>query len=318
MAIARRRTGMPVPLSARATRPARLIRSLAAVFAALCTVLGAAWSPAASAGNFIGLAQPGVPGTFGVLLFPTFSHSAPNVNTAKMFTELAYFTKTGFTGTTQDQFEAWLGFYSGVQTTAKDSDDAAFGVSTPELGLEYYFHAVQSADGTFGTDSFRSWWISPELIFNAPNGTNKGSGFGAGGDQWSLSTTVNNYVAYGRWHATVAPVAAVYLFRNYNPTELPTGLSVRYRAGLSLSIMDIAAGYQFTPNLIAGIHHVYNIYNIGGSDFQRATEGSIGPTFTYLGFAARQCYLAGTLDFDYHHQGVPRTVALNFMLVKNF
>lgn len=331
MAAARRQTGKLARLSracrARAASVARFLHARVAAprtTRGCATVLGAAavmaavWSPAACAGNFIGFSQPGIPGTFGVLLFPSYSHSAPNVNTGKMFTELAYFSKTGVTGTTRDQFETWLGFYSGVQTTPKGSDDSAFGISTPELGLEYYYHVVESADNTFGTDDFRSWWISPMLIFNAPNGSSKTGGFGAGANQWSISASVNNYFGYGRWHATVAPIAGAYLFHNYNLTELPSGSGVRMRGGLSLSLFDIAAGYQFIPNLLAGIHHVYNIYNIGGSDFQRATEGMIGPTFTYLGFAAQNCFISGTLDVDYHHQGVPRSVSVNFSLVKNF
>ncbi|SOE68042.1 hypothetical protein SAMN05446635_3201 [Burkholderia sp. OK233] len=84
-------------------------RALVQFTAALLVSL---WAVSASAGNFIGLAQPGTPGTFGVLMFPTFSHTSPSTNTGKTFTELAYYTKTGFTGTARDQFELWTGFYA--------------------------------------------------------------------------------------------------------------------------------------------------------------------------------------------------------------
>jgi hypothetical protein len=297
-------------------RPGVFIQSVACSFAVF--VIALLWATTSSAGNFIGLAQPGVPGTFGVLLMPSVSHSQPDTNTGKMFSELAYYSETGFTGTTRDQFEAWLGFYGGYQDTPEGSRDSSWGVTMPELGFEYYYQVVQPGSAAFGSDEYRSWWVSPELMFNGPNGSDKTTGFGAGGNQWSIATTVNNYVAYGRWHATFAPVSLVYLFKNRNSTDLGDGQSVKMRGALSVSLADVAAGYQVKDDLIVGLHHAYNIYNIGDSDYARASEGMIGPTFTYLGFAKDNFYLAGTLDFDYHHQGVPRTTSLNFLLVKSF
>jgi hypothetical protein len=289
-------------------------RALVQFTAALLVSL---WAASASAGNFIGLAQPGTPGTFGVLMFPTFSHTSPNTNTGKTFTELAYYTKTGFTGTARDQFEVWTGFYGGYQTPARGSQDSGWGAALPELGLEYYYQIVQP-DGKFCTPEYRTWWISPYITMNAPNGSSKNSGFGAGSNQYSASATVNNYVAYGLWHATIAPVTALYLFRNRNETSMSETENARLRGGLTLVLMDMAAGYQVRDNMIVGVHHAFNIYGVKDSDFPRATEGMVGPTFTYLGFAKDNLYLAGTLDVDYHHHNTPRNVALNFMLVKSF
>lgn len=282
-------------------------------------MLGLLWSAQGAAGNFIGLAQPGVPDSFGMLLFPSYSRTDdPRTSTGKMFTELAWYSKTGFTGTTRDQFEVWLGFYAGRQTTPSGSRDDAAGVSTPQLGLEYFYQVVQPGEAAFGTDAYRSWWISPLLTISGPNGSRKTSGFGAGANQWSLGASVNNYFAYGRWHMTIAPVVAAYAFRNRSATELPDGASTRYRGGLTLSLMDVAAGYQVTPNLIAGVHHAYNLYSVSRSDFKRGEQGMVGPTFTYLGFSKQNFYISGTLDFDYHNKNVPRGVALNLMLVKSF
>lgn len=298
-------------------RPSRAYYSQVAV--AAVAMLATLWTSPAMAGNFIGLAQPGAPGTVGVLLFPSFSHNEPNVNTGKMFTELTYFSETGFTGTKRDQFQTWLGFYTGTQTTPAGSKDAAMGVSTPQLGFEYYYQLVQSNDDApFGSDAFRSWWVSPMLSVSAPNGSSKSNGFGAGANQWSVSTSVNNYIGYGRWHASIAPVSAVYLFRNRNATDMGDGKIGRARAGLTLSLMDLAVGYQVKDDLLVGVHHAYNIYNARNSDFKRASEGMLGPTFTYLGFAQNDLIIAGTLDFDYHNKGVPRGVSLNLMLVKFF
>ena len=85
-----------------------------------------------------------------------------------------------------------------------------------------------------------------------------------------------------------------------------------------VTLLDLAAGYQVQDELILGLHHQYNFYNRGDSDYPRASEGLIGPTFTYLGFAKDKVYVTGTLDFDYRTQGVPKSVSLNFMLTKAF
>lgn len=273
----------------------------------------------ARAENFIGLAQPGTPGTFALQLYPTFTHVQPNTNGAKAFLEYSYTTKTGITPDNRDQFEVWLGGYGGYQTPHTISNNGGWGIAAPEIGLEYYYHAILPEEKSpFGTPGYRDWYISPTLALDFPNGFSKTSGFGAGADQYTLSASVNNFIGFGRYNISVNPVQFSYAFRNRNVTETDSLQGERLRGGLNISLFDTAVGYAVSDTLIVGVHHAYNIYAAASSDFQRATEGIVGPTFTYLGLAKLGIYVSGTLDFDYHASNTPKTTAINMMIIKEF
>jgi hypothetical protein len=65
-------------------------------------------SATAQARQWIGFGQGGIPNTVALENYPTINPSSSGTNTVSDFAELAYFTKTGLTGTTRDQFEYWV------------------------------------------------------------------------------------------------------------------------------------------------------------------------------------------------------------------
>ena len=77
------------------------------LFAIPCLAAALALPFSARAGNFIGHSQPGKPG-YAVQFWPSFSHDRDGVDTARSFFQLAWFSETGVTGTTRDQFELCL------------------------------------------------------------------------------------------------------------------------------------------------------------------------------------------------------------------
>ncbi|KFI24803.1 hypothetical protein CG51_17340 [Haematobacter missouriensis] len=286
------------------------------LFAIPCLAAALALPFSARAGNFIGHSQPGKPG-YAVQFWPSFSHDRDGVDTARSFFQLAWFSETGVTGTTRDQFELWGAINAGYQTTPKGSDESRWGLSVPQLGAEYYYQ-MYSSQAAPGETGFRSWWISPTLIVNGPNGSSKSAGMGAGADQYSVSLNVNNYVGYNRWEFTVSPVSAFYAFRNRSKTALAEGEDRALRGGLSMTFADVAVGYRAGNGFSVGTHHQYDVYNMSDSDFDRAERGMIGPSVTYTGAADRGLFFAATLDVDYHNENTSRTTTLNTWIAKTF
>ncbi|MFI3905440.1 MULTISPECIES: transporter [Brucella/Ochrobactrum group] len=268
----------------------------------------------AYAGNFLGNAQPGTPG-WALQLWPYYTKENSS-QTAANFFQLAWFSETGLTGTKQDQVELWLGFNGGYQKSDFEGDDSRWGVTSPQLGFEYYYQ-VAATKAKPNTEGYRAWWISPTIFMNFPNGSDKSSGYGAGANQYSISASVNNFFGYDKWQLSISPANINYLFRDKNYTDLETGGRKRMQAGLSLNLADIAFGYQLTDTLAVGVHHQYDIYNLTDSDYARSERGRVGPTFTYSGLADKGYWISGTLDFDYSNRNTERATTFSAFIGKS-
>lgn len=278
--------------------------------------LAAAWAlpQAAMAGNFIGLGQPGPQG-WSAQLYPTWSKPQASPATASAFAELSYFTPTGFTGTPRDRHQFWAAASAGHTRAAAGSGDSATGIMGQQLAYEYYYNAIEKRQGDALT-----WWTTPYASVTFPNGSRKASGFGAGGNQYSYLLGWNNYIGWGRWSITFAPVLLSYSARARHATHSPGGGLERQRAGLSLTLADTAIGYRVTPQLDLGIHHSYSIYNHARSDFAPLRQGRLGPSFAYLGLMKPyNIYVAGNLSFDYHASaGMKKATSLSAVVIRFF
>src|ERR1700761_3065966 len=144
-----------------------------------------ALSATAEAREFLGFSQPGTPDTWAWQLYPVYQPTSSGTNSFYTFAEIAYHSKTGFTGTDQDQFEYWVGADIGYQNTKGADGSSGWGVASPEIGMEYYYQVIQPTTPV-GTDSYRSFWVSPEAWVNFPNGNTQSSGYGSGADQYLL------------------------------------------------------------------------------------------------------------------------------------
>jgi hypothetical protein len=255
----------------------------------------------ANADEFIGFGQAGAPGSWALETFPVFQHTGPNSNTVYSSIELAYFTETGFTGTNRDQFEFWTAGSPGYSNTHGVPGGSTFGFASPNLAVEYYFNVlVPDADQPVGSAGYKSFWTSPTFYVVFPNGSSKNVGYGAGNNQYAYGLNVGNYLQIGKIGVTFNPIELYYAGRNLNVTDIGNGQLEKLRGGLSLTLMDVAAGYQVRDDLFLGVHHAYDIYSWKGSDFAEEREGKIGPSFTYLGLAKYGLYVSGNVNFDYY------------------
>lgn len=253
----------------------------------------------ANADEYIGFGQAGTPGSWALEAYPVFQHTAPNSNSISSLVVPAYFTETGFTGTHRDQFEFWLNGSVGYSNTHGDPGASGFGFAYPNLGIEYYYNVVVP-DQPVGSPGYKTFWTSPTLTVGFPNGSKKNSGYGAGADQYFYGFSVANYIQIGKIGITANPIELNYATRNLNETDIGNGQLERLRGGLTVTLMDVAAGYQVRDDLFLGVHHAYSIYSWKGSDFAEQREGKIGPTFTYFGFAKYGLYISGDINFDYY------------------
>lgn len=269
----------------------------------------------ANAEQFIGFGQAGAPG-WALEAFPVIRHTAPNTNQIYSSFNPAYFTETGFTGTRRDQFEFWLNGSVGYASTHGAADASGFGGAYPNIGIEYYLNVIVP-DRPAGSPGYLTFWTSPTLVFTFPNGSTKSAGFGAGGNQFSYSFNVNNYLQVGKLGVTFDPVALTYASRNLNTTDMGSGRMEKLRGGLSATFADIAAGYQVRDDLFVGLHHSFSIYSWRASDFKASREGQIGPAFTYTGLAKYGVYISGNLNFDYYTSpNIRRSVTATGVLMK--
>ncbi|WP_224006683.1 hypothetical protein [Cupriavidus pinatubonensis] len=287
------------------------------ICASAALVLTSGISATAHADQFIGFGQPGTPGSWAVEAFPVINRSAGGNVRAGANTVLAYFSKTGFTGTTRDQIEVWAGAIPGYATPVGGSDTAA-GIASPNIGLEYYYNVVEPK-GEYGSPNYTTFWTSPTLMIEFPNGNKDVSGFGAGGNRYAYSFSIANYVQVGKWGMTFTPVGLYYADRARNATDMGNGDLRRLRGGLSLWFADIAAGYQVTPSLWLGVHHIYSIFNHSATDFAESREGKIGPSLTYTGLSKYGVLIAANVNFGYYHSAnLPHANSLTMALVKSF
>lgn len=219
-----------------------------------------------------------------------------------MLNILSYYTPTGFTGTTRDQFQYSLRGTLGYSTPAASQN--GYGVAAPGLSAQYYYNIVQPGGADKMDPSFRTWWTNPQVTLNLPNRNRQTSGFGNGANQYSIGIQDNNYIAIGRLGISVNPISATYLFRDMDPA---TGSTRELKRGLSVTFMDTAIGYWATPNLIVGVQGQYNKNAVSGSDLPRSEAARMGPAFTYLGFKESGFFVAGNYARDVYADNAAHT-----------
>jgi hypothetical protein len=276
-------------------------------------------SVSARAREFIGFSQPGLPDSWAWQLYPTIQPNSAGTNSAFAFAELAYYSKTGFTGTTRDQFEYWVGADIGYANTKGAEGSSGWGVASPEIGFEYYYHLIEPTAQRGSTD-YRSFWISPALDVNFPNGNTQSTGYGAGDDQYSIQANVATFNQWGKILLTFVPVEIDYDFQNLNRTPvagIPSAF-MNARGGLSLTVGDLALAYQLTPDLAIGILQQFNINNIANSDFVSSREGFIGPSFTYAGFRKLGLFFSGAVQEDYYRDHMAHNTYIAAWVTKTF
>lgn len=275
-------------------------------------------STSAEAEQFIGFAQPGLPGSWAVESFPVFSRTTQGDTSAAANTVLSYFSNTGFTGTQCDQLQFWAGAIPGYTNAGGTGNASTWGVASPNLGLAYYYNVVEPARDAGPADGI-TFWTNPTLMVEFPNGTNDAAGYADFANRYAVSLSIANYVRVGRFAATFTPAGIHYAARNRTATDMGTGEPVRLRGGVSLWLGNIAAGYLVSDDLWLGVHHVYTINNTAASDFKASRSGKIGPSMTYTGFAKHGFYLSANLNLDYYHTpNLSRANTLSMALVKFF
>ncbi|MYN13565.1 hypothetical protein GSY71_10510 [Pusillimonas sp. TS35] len=278
----------------------------------LLLLLGA--SGGANADQFIGFAQAGQPG-WAFQTYPYFSRNQAGYRSAGAHNVLAWFSEKGLPGTQGDQFEVWAGLSAGH---ASQHGRGGWGVAAPQLGLMYYHHAVRS-ESEPGADGYLSYWFSPMALVNFPNGRTQASGYGAGSNHYGLGLTVANYLQVGRLGMTVNPLFVYYASPERHHVTDAAGVTSRHRSGLSLTLMDMAAGYQARPDLFVGLHHSYHIYGARHASTPTVREGKLGPAFSYTGWLRHGIFFAANLNFTYYAtQGTPRSTSLAAVITKSF
>lgn len=275
-------------------------------------------SGTAQAREFIGFSQPGLPDSWAVQNYPVIQPSSGS-NSVYNFFELAYFSKTGFTGTTRDQFEYWVGADLGYADTKGSPGSSGFGMAFPELGIEYYYQLIQPTTPV-GSADYRSFWISPTFDLNFPNGNTQSAGYGVGDDQYSVQFNIATYNQWGKILFTFVPVEFNYDFKNQNSTPAagtPNGF-FKATGGWSLTAADLALAYQFTPDLAIGIAQQFNMNNIADSDFVSSREGFIGPSITYAGLRNRGFFVGATVQTDYYRDHTAHNTYFAAWISKTF
>lgn len=286
--------------------------------ASLVLVLTLAISQRAEAEQFIGFAQPGLPGSWAVESFPVFNRTPDGKVSVAANTVLAYFSETGFTGTQRDQLQFWVGAVPGYASTNGARNSSPWGIASPNVGLAYYYNVVEPARDS-PPEQYTTFWTNPTLMVEFPNGNNQMAGHGAFANRYAVSFSLANYLRVGRFAATFTPAGIHYAARNRNQTDFGIGDPVRLRGGVSVWLGDIAAGYLVTDDLWLGVHHVYHINNKAASDFKPSRVGKIGPSMTYTGFAKAGFFVSANLNADYYHTpNLPHSNALTMALVKFF
>ncbi|MEB0106393.1 hypothetical protein [Pseudomonas sp. MH9.3] len=272
----------------------------------------------ARAEQFIGFGQPGLPGKWALESFPVFNRTAEGNVRAGGNTVLAYFSETGFTDTTRDQLQFWVGAIPGYASNKDARDASPWGIASPNLGFSYYYNVVEPTT-EYGADDYTTFWTNPTLMVEFPNGNDEVAGYGAFANRYAVSFSLANYLRVGRFAVTFTPAGIHYAARNRNATDVGTADPQRLRGGVSLWLADVAAGYLVTDDLWLGVHHVYHINNTAASDVAESRVGKIGPSMTYTGFAQQGFYLSANLNFDYYRSAnLSRSNELTMALVKFF
>jgi len=269
----------------------------------------------AHADQFLNFGQMGAPNSFAFESYPTVTQT--NGETSLWSTNiLAYFTKSGFTGTNRDQFEIWGGGAAGYSKAVEGGQGKSWGFSAPTVGAEYYYNIVQPST-CLTCEGYSIWTISPYVTVTFPTGSTDNTGFAAFSNNFTYYATLTNYVRVGNWTVSFAPVSVTYAAAARNATEVQPGVFENLRGGVSWTLADVTAGYNITPNWGIGLHHVVRLNNESASSFDSSTQAFIGPAFSYTGFAKHGLFLFGNLNFNYAHSGnVKSAPYASFVLVK--
>ena len=250
--------------------------------------------------------------------FPVLNRTTDGDLSVAANTVLAYFSEAGFTGTTRDQLQFWVGAIPGYASSNGARDSSAWGIASPNVGFSYYYNVVEPTSDV-GSDDYTTFWTNPTLMVEFPNGNDDLTGHGAFANRYAVSFSVANYLRVGRFAVTFTPAGIHYAARNRHATDLGAGDPAQLRGGVSLWLGDIAAGYLVTEDLWLGVHHVYHINNTTASDFNVSRAGKIGPSMTYTGFAEDGLFISANLNVDYYHSAnLKHSNALTMALVKFF
>jgi hypothetical protein len=273
----------------------------------------------AQAREFIGFSQPGLPDSWALQNYPTIQPNSTGTNSVYNFFELAYFSKSGFTGTTRDQFEYWVGADLGYANTKGAPGSSGFGMASPEIGIEYYYQVIQPTT-PLGSPDYRSFWVSPAFDVNFPNGNTQSAGYGAGADQYSIQANVATFNRWGNVLFTFVPVEINYDFQNLNssPVAGTPNAFFKGRNGLSLTVGDLALAYQLTPDLAVGVLQQFNMNNIADSNFVSSREGFVGPSLTYAGFRNVGLFFGATVQTDYYRDHTAHNTYIAAWISKTF
>ena len=273
-------------------------------------------STAAEARQFFYIAEGGIPTGVAFETYPTVNPNS-GATSASAYSELAYFTETGLTGTKRDQLEVWAGGTFGYTNPKGSPNSSGYGIADPELGFEYYYNVIQPTVPV-GSPGYVTWWTGPEGWVNFPNGNTQSVGYGAGADQYSVNLSDNNYIQIGKWIFDVNPVEVNYQFTDLNSTQSSNDSSVYFkqRYGLSLTFGDVAIGYQVTPTWAVGVAQQFNANSISGSSVASSHEGFIGPTATYSGLHGM--LISAAVQTDYYHENTARNTYIALWFTKHF
>ena len=247
-----------------------------------------------------------------------------NINSFSETPLLAYYTKTGVTGTTKDSFEFWMSGSFGYQSPLGVPGSSAWGIASPSVAVEWYYNLIQS-DKKIGSSGYEALTISPWLEVFGPNGDTKESGFGSGFNQWSGNGTLLLSYRKGRITTTISPFALTYSGSNLNSMFVNnfdgSTSSAKARAGWSAAFGLVNVGYDVTPTVTLAVQQVWNVYSFADARYSpRTSEGTVGPQLAYTGLSdAYGIYIAGAVQVDYYHsRGLPQSLYVTTYVTKSF
>lgn len=314
--------GLPAMIGQRARGVRRKRRFLVALLAA-ALILPAA-SPALGANTDIypdyGFASP--PGWQYQNYFDVANQRS--VNSFSETPLLAYYTKSGVTGTTKDSFQFWVSGSFGYESPEGAPGSSGWGVASPNVGVEWYYNLIQSEE-KFGSSDYEALTISPWLQVFGPNGDTRENGFGSGLNQWSVNGTLLLSYRKGRFTTTISPFALTYSASDLNSFFVtnPVGgiSSAKARPGWSGSFGLVNVGYDITPTVTLALQQVWNVYSFADARYSsRESEGTVGPQLAYTGLTdIYGIYIAGAVQVDYYHsRGLPQSIYLTTYITKSF
>lgn len=247
-----------------------------------------------------------------------------SINSFSQTPLLAYYTKTGVTGTTKDSFEFWTSGSFGYESPEGAPGSSGWGVASPSVAVEWYYNLIQS-DKKFGSGDYEALTISPWLEVFGPNGDTRDTGFGSGSNQWSGNGTLLLSYRKGRFTTTISPFALTYSGSDLNSMFVanPDGSisSARARAGWSGAFGLVNVGYDITPTVTLAVQQVWNVYSFADARYSpREAEGTVGPQLAYTGLSdAYGIYMAGAVQVDYYHsRGLPQSIYVTTYITKSF